>query len=35
MQFLPMVSTPQQFGRTIAEERAKLGTIIERAKLAE
>jgi tripartite-type tricarboxylate transporter receptor subunit TctC len=35
MQFLPVVSTPQQFGRIIAEEKAKLGTIIEHAKLAE
>jgi tripartite-type tricarboxylate transporter receptor subunit TctC len=35
MQFLPVVSTPQQFGRTIAEEKAKLGKLIERARLAE
>jgi tripartite-type tricarboxylate transporter receptor subunit TctC len=35
MQFLPTVSTPQEFGRIIAQEKAKLGTIIEHAKLAE
>lgn len=35
MQFAPVASTPAEFAKAIAQEKAKLTTVIERAKLAE